>query len=70
MWVDPCVFGKCLTDTWLKCVKARKKTTAVFLRQLVSLTQPLKLSFYMSSPLPEECIVDILLRGSTFIYSS
>ena len=23
--VDLCVFGKCLTDTWLKCVKSKNK---------------------------------------------
>lgn len=42
--VDPCMFGKCLTDTWLKCAKGRKKNSGL-LQQLVSLTQPLKLQF-------------------------
>lgn len=27
--VDPCMFGKCLTDTWLKRVKARKKNSSL-----------------------------------------
>lgn len=25
LWVDPCMFGKCLTDIWLENAKARKK---------------------------------------------
>lgn len=36
--VDPCMLGKYLTDTWLKCVKARKNS---LLRQLVSLIRSL-----------------------------
>lgn len=60
--VDPCRFGKCLTDTRLKCVKARKNSR--LLRQLVSLTQPLKLSYFvfsvfcLSSSLPEESMAE------------
>lgn len=73
LWVDPCMFGKCLTDIWLENAKARKKIkekkTVVFLRQPISLTQPLKLNFYLSSSPPEKSTVDILLRAApSFIH--
>lgn len=63
--VDPCMFGKCLSGTWLKCVKARKDSSR--LRQLVSLAHSLYLRFfllvflvfYLSGSLQEESIVEL-----------
>lgn len=46
--VDPCMLGKCLTDTWLKCVEVRKNNS--LLPQLVSFLISIRHASFQRNP--------------------
>lgn len=62
--VDLCMFGKCLTDTWLKCANGRKNQRSSSTARVPRSTFETSVffcifMFHLSSCLPEKSIAEI-----------